>query len=43
MFAGEEEAGYHRDALVERLRSIGLDVNTAKVATPTRWPRSRTR
>lgn len=34
MFAGEEEAGYHRDALVERLRSIGLDVNTAKVGDP---------
>ncbi len=31
MSAGEEEAAYHRKALVERLRSIGLDVKDAKV------------
>jgi hypothetical protein len=31
MFAGEDEAAYHRDAMVERFRSIGLDVKEAKV------------
>src|ERR671924_934331 len=34
MFAGEEEAAYHREAMVERLRSIGLDVREAKVGDP---------
>src|SRR3954452_20445595 len=31
MHAGGNDAGYHRDALVDRLRSIGLDVTEAKV------------
>ena len=31
MHAGEDEAAYHRDALVERFRSIGIDVNEAKL------------
>jgi hypothetical protein len=34
MFAGEKEADYHRDAMVERFRSIGLDVSEAKVGDP---------
>ena len=34
MFAGEEGARGHRDAMVERLRSIGLDVKEAKVGDP---------
>jgi hypothetical protein len=34
MFGGEEEAAYHRDAMVERLRSLGLDVREAKVGDP---------
>ena len=34
MFAGEDEAAYHRDAMVERLRSLGLDVSEAKVGDP---------
>ena len=34
MFAGEEEALGHRDAMVQRLRSIGLDVKEAKVGDP---------
>src|ERR671931_2373041 len=31
---GEEEAKLHRKAMVERLRSIGLDVKDAKVGDP---------
>jgi len=34
MYAGQEDADYHREALVERLRSIGLDVKEAKVGDP---------
>jgi hypothetical protein len=34
MHAGEDEALYHRNALVERFRSIGLDVTEAKVGDP---------
>ena len=34
MFAGEEEAAEHRDAMIQRLRSIGLDVRDAKVGDP---------
>jgi len=34
MFAGEREAAGHRDALVERLRTIGLNVREAKVGDP---------
>jgi hypothetical protein len=34
MFAGEEEAAYHREAMIERFRSIGLDVREAKVGDP---------
>ncbi|HKF79742.1 MAG TPA: hypothetical protein VKB17_02840 [Thermoleophilaceae bacterium] len=32
--AGETEAQQHKDAMVERLRSIGLDVKEAKVGDP---------
>ncbi|HEY1359886.1 MAG TPA: hypothetical protein VGF21_16410 [Thermoleophilaceae bacterium] len=34
MHSGGEEASHDRDALVERLRSIGLDVTGAKVGDP---------
>jgi hypothetical protein len=34
MFAGEEEAQQHLDAMVERLRTIGVDVKEAKVGDP---------
>jgi|SRR5439155_9857934 len=32
--AGEAEAQQHRDAMVERLRGTGLDVNDARVGDP---------
>jgi hypothetical protein len=34
MFAGGEEAEEHRNAMVERLRSIGLPIKEAKVGDP---------
>src|ERR671934_1928078 len=34
MFAGGEEAADHRDAMLQRLRSVGLDVKEAKVGDP---------
>jgi nucleotide-binding universal stress UspA family protein len=34
MAAGQEEAQHHLDAMVERLRAIGLDVREAKVGDP---------
>jgi hypothetical protein len=34
MFAGGEEAQEHMNAMVERLRSIGLPVKEAKVGDP---------
>ena len=34
MFAGEEEAEQHLNAMVERLRGVGLDVIEAKVGDP---------
>ena len=34
MFAGEEEAEQHLSAMVDRLRSIGLNVKGAKVGDP---------